>query len=155
MCGGGERATENPAKAFIIGHLGNTMMIHQHRQVWLRSPTHLEPSLYISYQGMRHDSIVPCRCELGEGELDRLQVLVQRWRVDTVPKYGGHQATQQRHMEAINTFVEPAHTPLSGSRSYPWLIVAEVQAPCNSQEGRSAWPCQRRSPSRRPFLLRW
>src|SRR5262245_24864728 len=72
---GGEGTPENTTKAFIIGHLGNTMMIHQHGQVWLRSPAHLKPSLYISYQGARHDSIVPGRCECGKGELYGLQVL--------------------------------------------------------------------------------
>jgi hypothetical protein len=38
-------------------------------------------------------------------------------------------------MEAINSFVEPEHTPFSDSRSYPCLIVAEGQALCNSQGG--------------------
>jgi hypothetical protein len=43
-----------------------------------------------------------------------LYVCRQRWGVNTVLKHWGYNAMQQRHMEAINSFVEPAHTASPG-----------------------------------------
>ena len=88
-----QRTPENTPKAFIVGHLGNAMMVHEHRQVWLRSPAYLEASPYLPYQGACHHTIMSCAREWGKGELHCRQMLVQRRGVDAVLKHRGHHAT--------------------------------------------------------------
>src|SRR5687768_708642 len=51
VCLHGQRAAKNTAKTFIVGHFGNTVMIHNDRQVWLWPPTHLKPRRHLPYQG--------------------------------------------------------------------------------------------------------
>src|SRR5262249_44666456 len=108
----GQRASENTSKTFIVGHLGNAMMIDNNRQVWLWPPTHLKPRGKIPYQCAGCHSIVPSNRERREAELHCGKVRRQRRRVNTVPKHPGHYAMEACHMEAINRFVKPAHTLL-------------------------------------------
>ena len=90
---GGERAAKNTAKTFIVGHLGNAVMVHQDRQIWPWPPAHLKSSRDLPYQCARSHGIVSCGRERRESELHRGQVHWQWRRVDTVPKHWGHDAT--------------------------------------------------------------
>jgi hypothetical protein len=104
-------ASKNTTKTFIVRHFSNAVMVHNNGQVWLWSPTHLKPRRHFPYQGVRQHCIVTGSRERRQGEPHRSQVCRQRRGVDTVLKHRGYNAMQQRHMEVINSFVEPAHTP--------------------------------------------
>src|SRR5262245_30264299 len=46
-------ASKNTTKTSIVRHFSNAVMVHNNRQIWLWSPTHLKPCRHFPYEGVR------------------------------------------------------------------------------------------------------
>jgi hypothetical protein len=122
----GKRGTKNTPKGFIIGHLGNAMMVHQHGQCRLWPSSHLKAALHLSHQRVSHKRVAPHCGKRRKLESHRQQVRTERWRIDTTPEKRRNKTARYRHVETINALMEPTHT-VSSCQKFALWSAPEIQ----------------------------